>query len=76
LIRDAQALGVAHLMRNQLIVGFGLLAGFLAHFPYRNAIQGYNTGRPSAYDPLNTYDERVIEKRRAWTARLKEATDQ
>jgi hypothetical protein len=72
LIRDAQALGGAHLMRNQLIVGFGLLAEFLAHYPYRSALEGYNTGRPWANDPLNDYDVRLVERRRAWTQRLKE----
>jgi soluble lytic murein transglycosylase-like protein len=67
LIREAEALGGAHLPRYQLRVGFRVLRDYLDTYPLRKAIGAYNGG-PS--NPQYDYADEVLAKRDEWRERL------
>ena len=70
LIREAEALGGAHVVRNQLIVGFNLLNNYLKTYDVLNAFEAYNDGNGRSNDPDNPYDLQLYQKARAWSRRL------
>lgn len=70
LVRQAEALGGAHLPRYQMRVGFRLLNDLLAQYDYLNALEAYNDGNGQWNDPNNPYDVQFAAKHRAWKDRL------
>ena len=67
LIKEAEAMGGAHLPRYQLRAGFRLLRQYMAEYPLKRAIGSYNSG-PA--DPNIVYADSVLTLRDGWRRRL------
>lgn len=65
---EAENLGGAHLARNQLRVGFQLLAGLIKSLGKHNGIGAYNGGPGN---PVDSYARSVEAKERTWETRLR-----
>lgn len=70
-IYEAEALGGAHIPRNQLRVGFRLLRAYLGKYDYHGAIGAYNAGEGNRNSVRWTYSASVAAKHSAWKARLR-----
>lgn len=66
-VQAAERLGGAHLPRNQLRVGFQVLAGFIRRHGLRTGIGAYNGGEGN---PQFGYADEVLAKRAVWKQRL------
>ncbi len=69
-VRQAEAMGGAHIGRYQMRVGFKLLNDLLAQYDYLNALEAYNDGNGRYNNPDNPYDIQFASKHRAWKDRL------
>lgn len=69
-IFEAEKLGGAHIPRNQMRVCFKVLNDLLNSYPYLDALEAYNDGRPGHNNPDNPYDLQFAAKHRAWKNRL------
>jgi hypothetical protein len=67
LIREAEALGGAHLPRYQLRIGFRVLRDYLDTYPVWHAIGAYNGG---PFNPVRSYADSVLAKRTQWRERF------
>lgn len=64
-IRQAEALGGAHLERNQLRVGFQALAGMVHAYGEERGLAAYNSGTPDS-SKGRRYAREVLEKKAKW----------
>jgi hypothetical protein len=69
-IYEAEKLGGAHLPRNQLIVGYKLLAGLIRSYGYYGGVGAYNAGPGNRMAVRWTYTKSVEDKHNLWIARL------
>jgi hypothetical protein len=69
-VREAEALGGAHIPRNQLDVGFNLLARLIKTYGYYGGVGAYNAGPGNRNAVRWTYTQSVEDKHNLWIARL------
>jgi hypothetical protein len=70
LVYRAEALGGAHIPRNQLRVSCDYLAVLIRLYGYEGGLGAYNAGPSRRSSVRWTYTEAVIQKHNAWIARL------
>lgn len=69
-IYQAEEMGGAHIIRNQLVVGFNVLNDLLNRYDYLNALEAYNDGQPGWNNPQNGYEVEFARLHSAWKKRL------
>jgi hypothetical protein len=66
----AEKLGGAHIMRNQLEVGFDLLGDLVATYGYYGGVGAYNAGPGNRFAVRWTYTDSFEKRHVAWINRL------
>lgn len=69
-IYEAESLGGAHIPRNQLRVGFKLLASYIERYGEPDCWGAYNAGERNRASVRATYSTSCMRKRDAWRQRL------
>ena len=69
-IYKAERLGGAHIMKNQLTIGFDLLAQLIATYGYYGGVGAYNAGPGNRFDVRWTYTANLEARHNKWIARL------
>ena len=75
LVQEAQGFGGAHIVRNQMRVGFRYLNSLIAFLGWPEGAAAYNAGPGNFLSVLETYGRDMEKKEREWAERLKGASD-
>lgn len=68
-ILQAESMGGAHLLQNQIKIGLGVLNSNINRWGYMEGLEAYNDGTPQD-DPNNPYELEVAAKHYEWKQRL------
>lgn len=75
LVEEAEAIGGAHLIRQQMRVGFRYLNDLITRFGWPEGAAAYNAGPGNLQAVMATYGADMQRLEREWAARLEDASD-